>query len=102
MGHLVVRVLKGEKTRELARRLIDRVPDFSCRVCGHNDFALIEDADDNVRTSLDRKAPSGDFGAHVASQRLLTLLCTNCGHLEQFAQAVLDGATPVQYGQAVE
>jgi hypothetical protein len=101
MNELVVRVLKGEKTKELARRLIERVPNFTCRVCGHNDFALIEDADDNVRTSLDRRAPNGDFGANVASQRLLTLLCTNCGHIDQFAEAVLDGATPIQYGQIV-
>jgi hypothetical protein len=35
------------------------------------------------------------------SQTLLTLVCTHCGHLEQFAEAVLEGATPNQYGLPV-
>ncbi|WP_407049908.1 hypothetical protein [Methyloraptor flagellatus] len=102
MNELVVRVYRGEKTKELARKLKAKAPGLTCRVCGGRDFALIEDVDGNSRTTLERKPIDGGFLHQFHLQPLLTVACTNCGHLEQFAQAIVDGAEPDAYGEEVD
>lgn len=106
MSNLTIRALPDEKAHNLARRLKSRAPELACRVCGHRDFAMLEDPDSNFRTLLRREQVSthplyDKSYQKPITQRLLTLVCTHCGHLEQFAEAVLDGATPEQYGAEV-
>jgi hypothetical protein len=109
MDHLTIRTLPDEKAQGLARRLKERAPRLECRVCGNRDFGLIEDPNANVRTILERR-PLSSYplyrysrnGEEPIFQNLITLVCTNCGHLEQFAEAVLDGATPEQYGSEAD
>ncbi len=105
MGHLTIRTLPDEKAQTLARRLKACAPDLECRMCGSRDFGLIEDPNSNVRTILERRPLSTDplyrFSRNNEEpifQKLITLVCTRCGHLEQFAEAVLDGAKPEDYG----
>jgi hypothetical protein len=103
MSELAIRTLPDENARKLARALKKRAPDLQCRVCGHSDFALLEDPNAQMRTHLRREAVHKRYGVSFEpmSQTLLTLVCTHCGHLEQFAEAVLEGATPNQYGLPV-
>lgn len=97
---LKIRVLVGEEAKQLARRLMKRAPGLRCRVCEGRDFALLEQPDMDYRTTLVRE-PLAQSAGEVVRQKLLTLLCTNCGHLEQFAEAVVNGAEPYAYGDVV-
>lgn len=101
MTELVLRVLSGDNTKDLARRLMSKAPGLSCRVCGGRDFGLLEDADGNSRTALARQPIGGGSPQQFAMQPLVTLVCTNCGHIEQFAEAILVGARPEDYGSEV-
>jgi len=101
MGHLTIRARPDEKAQDLARRLKARVPGLECRVCGLRDFGLVEDPKMNLRTHLRREPNGGGLASQFFTQNLVTLICTNCGHLEQFAESVLEGATPEQYGVGV-
>lgn len=102
MSELIVRVLSGDNTRNLARRLMEMAPDLACRVCGGRDFGLLEDADGNSRTALRRQPIDGGLPHQFALQPLVTVVCTRCGHIEQFAEAVLIGAKPEDYGSEVD
>jgi hypothetical protein len=99
---LVVRNATGdEKARELATRLSARAPDLHCSACGHQDFAILEQPKAGARTMLWRHMVGGQIEDAPISQPLVSLLCTNCGHIEQFAEAVLNGASPEQYGEPI-
>ena len=104
MGHLTIRTRPEEGAQGLARRLIERAPALECMVCGGKDFALLEEPKGEYRTYLRRyHSPNGPSpGKATLNQKLLTLICTNCGHLEQFAEAILDGAKPEEYGVEVQ
>ena len=100
MNSLSIRVRDDEKARDLARALKRRAPDLQCPACGQRDFGLIEEPSSGQRTHLERGQI--DFGllkGMKLTQPLVTLICTNCGHLVQFAEAALLGATPNQYGE---
>ncbi|MBT9288811.1 hypothetical protein [Prosthecodimorpha staleyi] len=101
MNHLVLRSPAGSRTRDMAQRIKRLAPDLSCTACGHRDFAILEDVDENIRTVLRRQPYGGGPSAHFVSQPLVTLLCTHCGRLEQFAEAILKGAEPAEYGSEV-
>ncbi len=102
MDHLTIRSRSDEIAQDLARRLRERAPDLACRVCGHRDFGLVEEPKAQFRTYLRRyQGVDGPYHEKSISQKLLTLICTHCGHLEQFAEAVLDGAKPEEYGAEV-
>lgn len=102
MGELKIRVRQGDEARQLARVLKERAPGLQCRVCGGREFALLEQPDSNLRTTLRRVRVDRPDSRPDIQQVLLTLLCTTCGHIEQFAQAVIDGVSPDAYGTPVE
>jgi transcription elongation factor Elf1 len=97
VGGLVIRAVEDE-ARVLARKIMAKAPAFSCPACGHRDFGLIEQPEAGFRTWLSREDRRV---GEKTSQPLVTLVCTNCGHIEQFAEAVVEGAEPAQYGEAV-
>ena len=98
MEALRIRSLPSDGSKQLARRLKQVVPELACRTCGHRDFALIESPDEGVRTTL-RRVQVSDPSELAIQQALVTVICTRCGHLEQFAEAVLKGARPGEYGE---
>ena len=97
MSQLKIRSDGSEASVEMARLIKERVPEFACRVCGTRNFALLESPDTGFRTHLRRenKRPPRMF----VEQRLVSLVCTNCGHIEQFAEAILIGAQAHEYGE---
>ena len=100
MTELVIRVRDDEKARELARALKKRAPDLQCPACGHRDFGMLEEPSAGRRTHLERgELDVGLLAGLKLTQLLVTLVCTNCGHLVQFAEAPLFGAVPNQYGE---
>lgn len=102
MDHLTIRSRSDEIAIDLARRLKARAPELTCRVCGHRDFGLVEEPKAQFRTYLRRyQGVDGPYHEKSISQKLLTLICTHCGHIEQFAEAVLEGAKPEEYGAEV-
>ncbi|ABD90290.1 hypothetical protein [Rhodopseudomonas palustris] len=102
MNDLSIRVRSDEKARELARALRKRVPDLQCSACAHRDFGLLEEPSAGQRTHLERgQVDSGLLAGIKLTQPLVTLVCTNCGHLVQFSEAALLGAAPDQYGLVV-
>ena len=102
MTDLKIRVSGDAKARGLALALKARAPGLVCPVCRHRDFGLLEQPGFGLRTWLRREGEPFAQVDEKTSQPLLTLVCTNCGHIEQFAEAVLDGADPALYGEVVE
>ncbi len=101
---LVIRVREGEQAVALAKRIHERAPSLACSACGHRDFALLDQPDFGLRTVLSRELVDGrdEDWLGVRKQLLATLLCTNCGHLEQFGQPILDGGIKAEdYGDDV-
>jgi hypothetical protein len=102
LDDLSIRVRSDDKARELARALRRRVPDLQCSACHHRDFGMLEEPSVGQRTQLERvHVLGGLLSPPKLTQPLVTLVCTNCGHLVQFSEAALLGATPDQYGRAV-
>ena len=99
MGALTIRSQDAHGAKLLAKQLKSRVPQLSCRACGQRDFALIESPDDDIRTTLRRVDLSNREHVYLAQQPLVTVICTTCGHIEQFAEAVIDGIDPERYGK---
>jgi hypothetical protein len=100
---LVIRTKDGERARHLARLLREKAPTLTCSGCGRRDFALIDQPSIDLRTTLNREFLDGKDPAMVGLRRqvLLSLLCTNCGHVEQFSQAIVEGVDPSVYGEDV-
>lgn len=60
---------------------------FRCTVCHSDQFAIIEQPDQDLRTNI--HLFKGRDPVAKKQVELLTLACTNCGHVEQFVQKVL-------------
>jgi len=99
MGALTIRSLPTSGSKKLARLLKNAAPGLTCRVCGQRDFALVESPDEGIRTTLPRVKLAEPENPFRIQQALVTVICTHCGHLEQFAEAVLNGIGPAQYGE---
>ena len=102
---LIIRVREDEAAARLARTIKGLAPDLSCRGCGRRDFALIEQPKSGFRSGFFRRGPR----EHQAlSDRdifhpVATLICTHCGHIEQFSDGVLQRiAEPEEYGDDVD
>lgn len=101
MDRLVIRSSGETEARKLARLVKSHAPNLKCGSCDSRDFGMIEEPDVPMRTYLRRHSAGGGPAAQFTHQTLVTLICTRCGHLEQFAEAVLNGARPEQYGADV-
>lgn len=101
MDRLVIRSSGEPEARKLARLVKSRAPDLKCGAGGGRDFGMVEEPDSNIRTHLRRYPAGGGLALQSTSQTLATLICTRCSHLEQFAEAVLNGARPEEYGPEV-
>ena len=102
MGLVVRSKVEDVKAAELARRVKTRAPELHCSACGNQDFAILEVPSAKSRTMLWRHHTDGQIEDTIASQYLVSLLCTRCGHVEQFAEAILNGAVPTEYGEPVD
>jgi hypothetical protein len=96
-GQLVIRSTDDE-SRRLAGCIKVKAPDYKCPACSHRDFAVLEQPSANLRHWLVREEHAHAAIGQKVVQRLVTIVCTNCGHLEQFAEAALLGADPDAYG----
>jgi hypothetical protein len=101
MDDLRIRTVAEPAAIALARELKSKAPGLKCGACAGRDFGLVDQPEVDVRTWLERSGRGGDFFGGM-KQPLLTLICTRCGHLEQLAEAVVKGASPSQYGTAVD
>ena len=93
-------LIETAPANDLPGLLNEVFPDLRCLRCDENKFALIDDPDAGLRTSLAvstnqrRNAfaeAAGMFQDAQAYSRLpiLTIACRNCGHIEQFAEDIL-------------
>jgi hypothetical protein len=78
-----IRTPGGRKAQHLARALLQRVPNLRCVVCSHDDFAMLEDPEADMRSRLVRMSE-----LVAVHQDAATLICTSCGHVMQFADVV--------------
>jgi len=60
---------------------------FQCPVCRHGEFAVLDELDSPLRTNLMHY--EGDDPIPKQRTRLISFACTNCGHIEQFAEEPL-------------
>ncbi len=60
---------------------------FQCPVCRNHEFAIWDDLGSSLRTNLMQY--EGDDPRPKQRTLLIAMACTNCGHLEQFAEAPL-------------
>ncbi len=60
---------------------------FQCPVCRHFEFAILDELGSHLRTNLMHY--EGDDPVAKERTRLISLACTNCGHIEQFAETPL-------------
>jgi transcription elongation factor Elf1 len=100
VSDLTIRAVE-EQARALARRLVAKAPHLRCPACGHRDFGVLEQPEAGLRTWLTRENDPFVLAGSKKAQHLVTLVCTTCGNLEQFAEAVIQGVDPAQYGEAV-
>ncbi|MBB5752625.1 hypothetical protein [Prosthecomicrobium pneumaticum] len=101
MGDLRIRGTDEEGARRLARLVVERAPGLACGACGGREFAILEQPDAGLRTWLRREGqPFAAIDTKI-SQPLVTLVCITCGHLEQFAEATLEGADASLYGEVI-
>jgi hypothetical protein len=75
------------ETERLKALLQKDLKNFSCSVCGHDEFAFIDRADEGLLPNL--MLYDGDDPLPKKHTPLLTIACLNCGRLEQFAQVPL-------------
>jgi transcription elongation factor Elf1 len=78
---------EGELNDQVKELLFKELKGFECPVCRHHEFAQLDIDDQNLRTNLmlyDGHDPVAK--KHVA---LISIACTNCGHIEQFAEIPL-------------
>ena len=100
MNELSIRIRDDDKARDLVRALKRRTPDLQCSAYGRRDFGMLEEPSSGQRTHLERgQIEVGLLAGMRLTQPLVTLVCTNCGHLVQFAEAPLLGTSPDQYGK---
>ena len=67
-----------------------RIDNFRCVVCANNKFMIFEAPDQHLRTNIHLfKGADPVAKKHV---ELLTIVCSDCGHVEQFVQKVLADA----------
>ena len=100
---LVVRVHGDEKAKALARQIKQRAPLLTCAACGKRDFGLVEQPDSEMRTWLVRSGnPFAPERTSAVAQPMISLICTNCGCLNEFAEAVIAGAESSAYGTDVD
>jgi hypothetical protein len=97
MAGLTIRSQKLPGQITLARALKHRAPALTCRVCDNRDFAMVEFPDEGYRSQLRRQNKAD--GRLSIDQPLISLICTTCGHIEQFAEAILNGAHANDYGE---
>jgi transcription elongation factor Elf1 len=76
-----------EIDQEIDKILQSDLQGFRCPVCRHQEFAVMDDLGSRLRTNLVHYE-EGDL---VPKQRtrLISIACTNCGHIEQFAEEPL-------------
>jgi ribosomal protein L37E len=96
---LIIRSIAEAGSIRLAQALKAKASGLTCRVCGGRDFGLVEAPDEGWRTTLTRSHIADNNDAMRIQQTLVTVICTRCGHVLQFAEAILNGAVPSQYGE---
>jgi hypothetical protein len=60
---------------------------FHCPVCRHSEFAIFDELGASLRTNLMHY--ESDDPVPKQRTRLISIACTNCGHIEQFAEEPL-------------
>jgi hypothetical protein len=72
---------------KIAELLQSDLQGFQCPVCRHHEFVQLDELGSHLRTNLIHYE-EGDL---IPKQRtrLISIACTNCGHIEQFAEEPL-------------
>jgi predicted nucleic-acid-binding Zn-ribbon protein len=81
---------------EIERLLQSDLQGFQCPVCRHQEFEILDDLGSHLRTNLVHY----EEGELIPKQRtrLISIACTNCGHIEQFAEHPLRRRAEVALG----
>jgi hypothetical protein len=81
----------SEDAEEVAELLNGVFDDLVCLRCQRNQFAVIDDLSGGPRTQINVTLPQGRSVADLAYRPLplITLVCRNCGHVEQFSEDII-------------
>ncbi len=78
---------ESELNDQVKNLLLKELRGFECPVCRHHEFTQLDDIGSSLRTNLMLyDGPDPVAKKHV---RLISIACTNCGHIEQFAELPL-------------
>ena len=70
-----------DRVSELLKKELGK---YSCAVCGNDKFVILDRFDSGLQSNL--MLYEGDDPVAKKHSPLRTVACTNCGHLEQFAE----------------
>jgi transcription elongation factor Elf1 len=76
---------------DLIELINSRFPDLTCPRCASKKFALMDDPSKGVRTGVRISGPSNIMPRGSVEIDTATVVCTNCGRIEQFALSYLSG-----------
>jgi len=76
-----------ELNDKISELLMRELQGFECPVCHHHQFAQLDDVQSNLRSNL--MLYDGSDPVPKKHTRLISIACTNCGHIEQFAELPL-------------
>jgi transcription elongation factor Elf1 len=76
-----------ETRRKLSELLQQQLQGFCCLVCGRDEFVQLDMPEQNLQTNL--MLFEGDDPVGKKHSPLLTIACTHCGRIEQFAEQPL-------------
>ena len=80
-------MLASEIEDKIQELLQSDLQGFQCPVCRHCEFAVLDELGSHLRTNLMHY--EGDELVAKQRTRLISFACTNCGHIEQFAEEPL-------------
>jgi predicted nucleic-acid-binding Zn-ribbon protein len=78
---------ESELKAEITKLLLRELQGFRCPVCRHHEFTQLDDIESDLRTNLMLYVGSDPIPKKHA--RLISIACSNCGHIEQFAELPL-------------
>ncbi|MGR3715738.1 MAG: hypothetical protein ACU0B1_03190 [Thermohalobaculum sp.] len=79
-----------DKEFEQLAKLLDSIePPLGCLRCGHKPLQLLDDPANGLRSVVPMRSERSISGGLTKGVNVLTVICPNCGHVEQFAEEML-------------
>ena len=83
-----------EEFEQLAKLLDSVGAPFECLRCKHQPLQLLDDPANGLRSVVPMRSAQSLTGGLTRGVNVLTVICPNCGHVEQFSEEMLRRIMP--------